>query len=141
MFYYIFLLVAQLFLVVCSIVCYSLYIYIYKKKNLIKVSPKAHTTLPTYLDKLSERFCRQSTVATRVRGQKHMQLNIYIFFQYINITGARVCLKELYESKYDPLSVSYTVLSGKKWWVSKGSGHQSLAGRSTKKSKSRVKRY
>ena len=24
-----------------------------------------------------------------------------------------MCLKELYESKYDPLSVSYTVLSGK----------------------------
>ena len=76
MFYYIFLLVAQLFLVVFSMICYSLY-----KKNLIKVSPKAHTTLPNYLDKLSERFCRQSTVATGVRGQNHMQLNyIYIFF-------------------------------------------------------------
>ena len=37
----------------------------------------------------------------------------YLIFQYINTTGARVCLKELYESKYDPLSVSYTVLSGK----------------------------
>ena len=34
-------------------------------------------------------------------------------FQYVNTTGARVCLKELYKSKYDPLSVSYTVLSGK----------------------------
>ena len=45
-----------------------------------------------------------------------MQLNyIYFFFQYLNTTGARVCLKELYESKYDPLSVSYTVLSGKRW--------------------------
>ena len=80
MFYYIFLLVAQLFLVVCSIVCYSLY-----KKNLIKVSPKAHTTLPNYLDKLSERFCRQSTVATRVRGQNHMQLH-YIFFFFSTLT-------------------------------------------------------
>ena len=71
-----------------------------------------------------------------------MHLNyIYIFFQYINTTGARVCLKELYESKYDPLSVSYTVLSGKRWWVSKGSGHKSPVGRSTKKSKSRVKGY
>ena len=37
----------------------------------------------------------------------------YLIFQYINTTGARVCLKELYESKYDPLSVPYTVLSGK----------------------------
>ena len=37
----------------------------------------------------------------------------YLIFQYINTTGARVCLKELYESKYGPLSVSYTVLSGK----------------------------
>ena len=137
MFYYIFLLVAQLFLVVFSMICYSLY-----KKNLIKASPKAHTTLPNYLDKLSERFCRQLTVATGVRGQNHMQLNYnYFFFQYINTTGARVCLKELYESKYDPLSVSYTVLLGKKWWVSKGSVHEPLAGRSTQKSKSRVKRY
>ena len=37
----------------------------------------------------------------------------HLIFQYINTTGARVCLKELYESKYDPLSVSYTVFSGK----------------------------
>ena len=29
------------------------------------------------------------------------------------MTGVRVCLKELYETKYDPLSISYTVLSGK----------------------------
>ena len=68
-------------------------------------------------------------MATVVRGQNHIQLNcVFLFFQYINTTGARVCLKELYESKYDPLSVSYTVLSGKKWWVSKGSVHESLAG-------------
>ena len=41
---------------------------------------------------------------------------LFIFhfnFWYINTTGARVCTKELYDSKYDPLSVSYTVLSGK----------------------------
>ena len=37
----------------------------------------------------------------------------FIFvFKYINKTGFRVCLKELYETKYDPLSVSYAVLSG-----------------------------
>ena len=29
------------------------------------------------------------------------------------MTGVRVCLKELYKTKYDPLSISYTVLSGK----------------------------
>ena len=28
------------------------------------------------------------------------------------MTGVRVCLKELYGTKYDPLSISYTVLSG-----------------------------
>ena len=39
-----------------------------------------------------------------------------LFFipQYINTTGARVCLKELHESKYDPLSIQYLVLSGEK---------------------------
>ena len=35
-----------------------------------------------------------------------------LFLQYINETGVRVCLKELYDTKYDPLSISYTVLSG-----------------------------
>ena len=33
--------------------------------------------------------------------------------QYLNKTGFRACVKELYEAKYDPLSVTYTVLSGK----------------------------
>ena len=33
--------------------------------------------------------------------------------QYINKTGFRACVKELYEAKYDPVSVTYTVLSGK----------------------------
>ena len=37
----------------------------------------------------------------------------FIFQQYINKTGFRVCFKELYETKYDPLSIIYTVLSGK----------------------------
>ena len=37
----------------------------------------------------------------------------FTFLQYINTTAARVCLKELYDSKYDPLSVSYTVMTGK----------------------------
>lgn len=41
---------------------------------------------------------------------------LFIFFsfpQYINKTGFRVCFKELFESKYDPLFITYTVLSGK----------------------------
>ncbi|CAH3195723.1 unnamed protein product [Porites evermanni] len=40
-----------------------------------------------------------------------MHNSITAWVEYINTTGARVCLKEMYESKYDPLSVSYTVLS------------------------------
>ena len=35
------------------------------------------------------------------------------FFQYINKAGFRACVKELYEEKYDPVSVTYIVLSGK----------------------------
>ena len=35
-----------------------------------------------------------------------------LFLQYINKTGFRACVKELYEAKYDPVSVTYTVLSG-----------------------------
>ena len=38
-------------------------------------------------------------------------LSVY-FFQNMNTSGFRVCVKELYETSYDPLSVSYAVLSG-----------------------------
>ncbi|XP_073250793.1 uncharacterized protein [Porites lutea] len=44
-------------------------------------------------------------------GLDPMHNSITAWVEYINTTGARVCLKEMYESKYDPLSVSYTVLS------------------------------
>ncbi|CAH3182494.1 unnamed protein product [Porites lobata] len=44
-------------------------------------------------------------------GLDPMHNSITAWVEYINTTGARVCLKELYQSKYDPLSVSYTVLS------------------------------
>ncbi|XP_022808787.1 uncharacterized protein LOC111345773, partial [Stylophora pistillata] len=37
---------------------------------------------------------------------------ITAWVEYINATGFRVCVNELYEAKYDPLSVSYTVVSG-----------------------------
>ncbi|CAH3133175.1 unnamed protein product [Porites lobata] len=44
-------------------------------------------------------------------GLDPMHNSITAWVEYVNTTGARVCLKELYKSKYDPLSVSYTVLS------------------------------
>ena len=34
------------------------------------------------------------------------------FFQNMNTSGFRVCVKELYGTRYDPLSVSYAVLTG-----------------------------
>lgn len=37
---------------------------------------------------------------------------LFFISQYINTTGARICFKELYESKYDPLYIQYMVLSG-----------------------------
>ncbi|XP_022808410.1 uncharacterized protein LOC111345401 [Stylophora pistillata] len=36
---------------------------------------------------------------------------ITAWIEYINKTGFRVCFKELYETKYDPLSITYTVMS------------------------------
>ena len=33
-------------------------------------------------------------------------------FQNMNTSGFRACVKELYETRYDPLSVSYVVLTG-----------------------------
>ncbi|XP_022808785.1 uncharacterized protein LOC111345771 [Stylophora pistillata] len=40
-----------------------------------------------------------------------MHNGITAWVEFINETGLRVCLKEFYEIKYDPLSVSYTVFS------------------------------
>ncbi|XP_068703626.1 uncharacterized protein [Montipora foliosa] len=37
--------------------------------------------------------------------------SITAWTEYINTTGTRICLKELYESRYDPLSISYAVVS------------------------------
>ena len=39
--------------------------------------------------------------------------NLFIL-QYINKTGFRVCFKELFKGKYDPVFISYTVLSGRR---------------------------
>jgi len=42
-------------------------------------------------------------------------LLFFSFQQYINKTGFRVCFKELFEAKYDPVFITYTVLSGKRF--------------------------
>lgn len=34
------------------------------------------------------------------------------FFQYINKTGFRACVKELFVNQHDPLSISYAVMPG-----------------------------
>jgi len=44
-------------------------------------------------------------------NQQPVHNGITAWVEYINKTGVRVCLKELYGTKYDPLSISYTVLS------------------------------
>ena len=33
----------------------------------------------------------------------------------MNASGFRVCVKELYETRYDPVAVNYAVLTGKKF--------------------------
>lgn len=35
-----------------------------------------------------------------------------VYFQNMNSTGFRACLKELYETRYEPVSLSYAVLTG-----------------------------
>ena len=37
---------------------------------------------------------------------------LVFFFQNMNTSGFRACVKELYVNRYDPLSVSYAVLTG-----------------------------
>ncbi|XP_078384224.1 uncharacterized protein LOC144666717 [Oculina patagonica] len=49
--------------------------------------------------------------STSGKNQQPVHNGIASWVEYINGTSARVCLKELYETKYEPLSVSYTVLS------------------------------
>ena len=40
------------------------------------------------------------------------QNSVAYIFQNMNASGFRACVKELYETRYDPVSVSYAVLSG-----------------------------
>ena len=44
---------------------------------------------------------------------------MFLHVQYISRKGFRVCVKELYEAKYDPLTISYIVLSGKNFTAKK----------------------
>jgi len=42
-----------------------------------------------------------------------LTLHGYVFArQDMNATGFRTCVKELYETRYDPVSVSYAVFTG-----------------------------
>ena len=41
-----------------------------------------------------------------------VELQTSISLQYINKTGFRACVKELFVQQHDPLSVSYAVLPG-----------------------------
>ena len=34
------------------------------------------------------------------------------YLQNMNASGFRTCVKELYETRYDPVSISYTVVTG-----------------------------
>ena len=42
-------------------------------------------------------------------------LLLLLFTQYINTTGFRACVKELFVNKHDPLSISYAVMPGKRF--------------------------
>ena len=53
--------------------------------------------LTSYISIVTGIFCQDSVV--------------YIF-QNMNASGFRVCVKELYETRYDPVSVSYAVFTG-----------------------------
>ena len=52
--------------------------------------------------------------ATAFSGQLSLITSFFFFCQYINKTGFRACVKELFVQQHDPLSVSYAVLPGEK---------------------------
>ena len=51
-----------------------------------------------------------------------------LLLQYIDKTGFRACVKELYEAKYDPFSVTYSVLMSGKCSASKREVWKELKG-------------
>ena len=46
------------------------------------------------------------------QGVNHL-LHFSFFLQYINKTGLRACVKQLFVNQHDPLSVSYVIMPGK----------------------------
>ena len=65
---------------------------------------------------MSIRACSTVTFSEATAFSSHFSLITASFFfcQYINKTGFRACVKELFAQKHDPLSVSYAVLPGEK---------------------------
>ena len=43
----------------------------------------------------------------------YIVLSMFISFQSITTSGFRICVKELYVQRFDPLNVSYAVMGGK----------------------------
>jgi len=48
-------------------------------------------------------------------NDKSMMLVSYL--QNMNTSGFRTCVKELYATRYDPVSVSYAVVTGKNIYI------------------------
>ena len=46
-------------------------------------------------------------------GQPKKILKLCFLLKFISNSGFRICLKELFVQRFDPLTVSYAVLSGK----------------------------
>ena len=44
--------------------------------------------------------------------QYQISAQLAFYFQNMNTSGFRGCVKELYETRYDPVSVGYAVLTG-----------------------------
>ena len=58
-------------------------------------------------------FCSSLPTFLRLR-EYFVKIVWHLFFQNMNASGFRACVKELYETRYEPVSVSYAVLTGQK---------------------------
>ena len=54
----------------------------------------------------------QSFMTTILAVLNYVECLLFSFFQNMNTSGFRACVKELYANRYDPLSVGYAVLTG-----------------------------
>ena len=59
-------------------------------------------------------FLTSADSDTTAFGSQFSLITASFLFQYINKTGFRACVKELFVQQHDPLSVSYAVLPGEK---------------------------